>query len=241
MKCLILAGGYATRLYPLTLHKSKALLNIKEKYILDYIMDNIISSTNHIDEFIIITNDTFLDDFKKWHQKKKLETKITIVSDGSTCEENKVGAVSALIKTIDYLKINDDIFVLAGDNLLDFSLKYIFDDFNKNNESYIMYYFEPELSKLQKTGVIEIDENNYIINMEEKPIHPRSNYAIPPFYWLKKEDLKILLEIFDENKKVDSMGEIIKNLCTKTKIKAQLMKGKRYDISLKLKKEIIKQ
>lgn len=232
MKCIILVGGYATRMYPLTLNKSKALLKINEKYILDFIFDNIVESSS-IDDFILVTNDTFYEDYINWKTERNCHQNIKVVSDGSTSDKDKVGTVSALIKVIKELKIDDDLFILAGDNLLDFSLKYIFDDFYAKNNSIIMYYNELDPVRLSRTGVIEIDNNNFVLSMQEKPKNPKTNYAVPPFYWLKKKDVKILLKLFDENKKIDSMGQIILNLCQFTKIEAKKMIGKRYDVGSK--------
>lgn len=233
MKCLILVGGYAMRMRPVTLKSPKALLELGKSTVLDCIMDNIQLSTTEIDEYILVTNDTFYDDFVTWKKEKAYQEKVTVISDGSTCEEKKVGAVSALVKTILDLNIDEDIFVLAGDNILDFSLKYIFDDFRNTSYSYIMYYEEPRKERLQRTGVLELDEEGFIKAMEEKPEEPKSNYAVPPFYWLKKSDVNLLLKLFKDKQKIDSMGQIILNLCEYTKISTKLMEGRRYDVGSK--------
>lgn len=229
MKCIMLVGGYATRLENLTKNKAKALLQINHRTILDIIFDNIKGSTNDIDEYILVTNDTFYDDFVAWNNKQDIKS-ITIISDGSTCNEKKVGAGTALVKTIEKLSVNDDIFVLAGDNILDFSLQYIFDDFKIDTYSNLMYYNELEEEKLKKTGIIEIDKNNMILSMEEKPVNPKTNYAVPPFYWIKKHDVELLLKIFKDSPKIDSMGSIMCELCKHTKIRAKKMNGKRYSV-----------
>lgn len=229
MKSIILVGGYATRMGNLTKNIPKALLKIKGDTVLDLILERIILDNSIIDEYILVTNDTFYQDFINWKKSTNYQNKITIISDGSTSNSNKIGATSAIIKTIKELKIEDDIFILAGDNLIDFSLQYIFDLYMNTNDSYIMYYQEDNLDKLKKTGVITL-EDDMVIEFQEKPKEPKTNYAVPPFYFLRKKDIKLLLDLFQVKEKVDSMGEIIKLLCNKTRIKGIRMKGNRYDI-----------
>lgn len=229
MKSIILVGGYATRMGNLTKNIPKALLKIKGNTVLDLILERIILDNSIIDEYILVTNDTFYQDFINWKKSTNYQNKITIISDGSTSNSNKIGATSAIIKTIKELKIEDDIFILAGDNLIDFSLQYIFDLYMNTNDSYIMYYQEDNLDKLKKTGVITL-EDDMVIEFQEKPKEPKTNYAVPPFYFLRKKDIKLLLDLFQVKEKVDSMGEIIKLLCNKTRIKGIRMKGNRYDI-----------
>lgn len=231
MKCIILVGGYATRMGQLTKNKAKSLLEIECDTVLDIIINNIEHSTKMIDEYILVTNETFYTDFIEWRDNNhSITKKITIISDGSKSDAEKVGAGTALINVLEYLKTKDDVFVIAGDNIINFSLDYIFDAFKTGSTSFIMYYIEPDIDRLTRTGVIEINEDGYIISMEEKPKYPKSNYAVPPFYWLKNSDIKLLLNIFKKQVKIDSMGKIILELCKYSKINTKIMLGERYDI-----------
>ena len=126
MKCILLVGGYARRMYPLTENVPKPLLKVNDKTVLDIILDIIDGSTNEIDEYILITNETFYENFVAWSESSKYREKIKIISDGSTSNEKKVGATTALIQTLTSYEVDDDVLVLAGDNILDFSLDYIF-------------------------------------------------------------------------------------------------------------------
>lgn len=229
MKCIILCAGYATRMYPLTQKKAKALLEINDKCVLDLIWNNIMSSTNLIDEMFLVTNNLFYDDFLKWKDKQKNNNKIKIINDGTNKVEEALGSVGDLMHVLKKENINDDILIMAGDNILDFSLDYVFDQFENSLNSYIIYTEENDIKKLRKTGVVQIDENDYVISMEEKPNNPKSNYSVPPFYFIKKKDLNQILKIFS-NKQVDSMGEIIINLIQTTNIKALKMRGNRIDV-----------
>ncbi len=229
MKCIILCAGYATRMYPLTKNKAKALLKINDNCVLDLIWNNIKQSTSLISEMFLISNNLYYQDFLKWQNKQKNSKEIKVINDGTNKVEESLGAVSDLMLALKNEKIDDDVLIMAGDNILDFSLDYVFEEFAASSNSYILYYEEKDEKKLRKTGVVQIDESGKVIAMEEKPQNPKSNYAVPPFYFIKKKDLNLILEIFN-NKKVDSMGEIIVNLIKKTTIKAIKMKGKRIDI-----------
>ena len=227
MKCLILAAGYATRLYPLTENFPKPLLKVGDKTILDWLIDDI-DSVGLVEEYVVITNHKFADCFRTWCASKR--QKITIVDDGTTTNENRLGAVRDIQFAIDELCIDDDMLVLAGDNLLDFSLTKFILYAKQKNASCIMRYFEPSREKLQKTGVAEVDEQDKIIRLTEKPANPNSNWACPPFYYYTKEDARLVKEGIEAGCGVDAPGSYIAWLCTKTQVYAMEMPGKRYDI-----------
>lgn len=227
MKCVILVAGYAKRLYPISLNKPKSLLKVNNRTVLDMIVDNLEDSCDYISEYFLVTNNTFYSEFLDWKSSSKIKDKINIVNNGCDLPEENPGAVNNLITAIRKNNINEDIFVLAGDNILDFSFKYIFDEFINNDNSCIMYYIESDEKKLKNTGVIELNDEDFVVSMEEKPKNPKSNKAVPPFYWLKYKDVKKILNI---NKKIENLGEIVVYLYQISKIKAMLMNGNRYKI-----------
>ena len=182
MKCLILAAGYATRLYPLTENFPKPLLKVGEKTILDWLLDDIHTS-GLVDQYIVISNHKFAHHFQAWADDHKLP--ITVLDDGTESNETRLGAVKDIQFAIEELKLDDDLLVIAGDNVLDFSLVDYIRYSKEKNTTCIMRYFEPNTEKLHKTGVAEVDENDKIISMEEKPAHPKSNWCTPPFYVYK--------------------------------------------------------
>ena len=181
MKCLILAAGYATRLYPLTENFPKPLLDINGKTIVDWLVDDLDSKVK-IDEYIIVTNHRFVGYFNEWKETKSLNADIVVLDDGSTENDNRLGAVKDISFAIEQLSINDDVIVLAGDNVLDFSLEGFVNYFKEKQSTCIMRHYEDSVAKLQRTGVVTIDEKDKVIVMEEKPIEPKSNWAVPPFY-----------------------------------------------------------
>lgn len=227
MKCLFLAAGYATRLYPLTENFPKPLLPIKGVPLLDYFINDL-EEIGCIDEYIVVSNHKFAHFFEKW--SKTHSQKITIVDDGTTTNENRLGAVKDIQLVINNLGINEDLLVLAGDNLLDFSLKEFIIFFKEKNNSCVMRYFESNLNKIKKSANLIIDENDKIIKMLEKPETPESNWCCPPFYLYKKEDLKLIDKCINETTYFDSPGAFASFAAKNSTLYAFLMNGKRIDV-----------
>lgn len=229
MKCLILAAGYATRLYPLTENFPKPLLEVKGKTILDWLLDDI-DSSGKINEYVVISNDKFFCHFEKWANEKKLSAPITLVNDGSKDNDNRLGAVADIKFAIDQLNIDDDIVVIAGDNVLDFSLCKFVDYFESKKEPCVMRYYEDRPEKLRKTGVASIDEKDLIIKMVEKPENPESNWCIPPFYAYPRKDIRMFDQGIKDGCKTDAPGSFVVYLASKQAVYAMEMPGSRYDI-----------
>ncbi len=227
MKCLILAAGYATRLYPLTENFPKPLLKVKDKAILDWLIDDI-ASAKLVDEFVVISNHKFAPHFEEWAALSPHN--VTVVDDGTDSNETRLGAVRDIQFAIDTLSLDDDMLVIAGDNVLDFSLTNFIRYAKAKNTSCIMRYYEAEERKLQKCGVVCIDEHDRITNMEEKPQVPKSHWCCPPFYYYTKDDAKLVKVGIDGGCGVDAPGSYIAWLCTQTTVHAMEMPGKRYDI-----------
>lgn len=227
MKCLILAAGYATRLYPLTENFPKPLLKVGEKTILDWLIDDI-DGAGLVDEYIVISNHKFAQHFESW-AKEKVQS-VTVVDDGTDSNETRLGAVRDIQFAIDQLALDDDMLVIAGDNLLDFSLTKFVRYADEKKTSCIMRYFEANEKKLQKCGVVSVDKTDLILGMEEKPAQPKSNWCCPPFYYYTKEDAKLVKVGIEGGCGVDAPGSYIAWLCTQTRVHAMEMPGKRYDI-----------
>ena len=227
MKCLILAAGYATRLYPLTENFPKPLLSVGDKTILDWLIDDI-DTSGLIDEYIVISNHRFANHFDEWAKSKS--QKITVVDDGTSTNETRLGAVKDIQFVIDKLSLDDDMLVFAGDNVLDFSLVKFIEYAKKKNTSCVMRYYEPEFKKLLKTGIVTVDENDKILKMTEKSPTPETNWCCPPFYYYTKEDAKLVEKGIEEGCGTDAPGSYIAWLSTKTVVHAMEMPGKRYDI-----------
>lgn len=229
MKCVILAAGYATRLYPLTENFPKPLLKVKEKSILDWLIEDL-ELTKKIDEYIIISNHKFINHFYDWKNNNKYSSKITVLDDGTTSNDNRLGAVCDIEYAIDGLNLDDDLLVIAGDNLLDFSLNKFIEFFEQKKKSAIMYYEVNDIARLKKSANIAIDSDNKVINMIEKPENPISNLCCPAFYIYAKEDVPLVKEALDAGCKKDAPGSFICWLYQHSDVYAMKMPGNRYDI-----------
>ena len=227
MKCLILAAGYATRLYPLTENFPKPLLEVGNKTILDWLIDDI-DSCGAIDEYVVISNHKFYHHFQAWAESNPHP--ITVIDDGTSDNETRLGAVCDIQYAIDKLDLDDDMLVIAGDNLLDFSLTKFIAYAKEKQTSCIMRYYEAESARLSKSGVVSIDEQDKILFMEEKPAEPKSNWCAPPFYYYTKEDAKLVKRGIEAGCGIDAPGSFIAWLCGQTTVHAMEMPGKRYDI-----------
>ena len=254
MKCLILAAGYATRLYPLTENFPKPLLKVGDKTILDWLIDDI-DSAGVVDEYIVISNHKFASIFEDWAKEKispraslgrddkpfvissgaeggveKSSRPITVLNDGTESNETRLGAVRDIQFAIDKLGLDDDLLVIAGDNLLDFSLVRFIDYARTQGTSCVMRYYEPSVERLRKTGVATVDANGLILSMEEKPAEPRSHWCCPPFYFYRRSDVPLVKVGIDSGCGVDAPGSFIAWLATQTPVHAWEMPGRRYDI-----------
>jgi glucose-1-phosphate thymidylyltransferase len=227
MKCLILAAGYATRLYPLTENFPKPLLKVGEKTILDWLVDDI-AAAGLVDEYVVISNHKFAHHFEEWAATRKEQ--ISVVDDGTETNETRLGAVRDIQFAIDALKLDDDMLVIAGDNVLDFSLTHFIRYADSKQSSAIMRYFEPVEAKLRKCGIVEIDSDDKIISMEEKPSEPKSHWCCPPFYYYTKADAQRIPQAIESGCGIDAPGSFIAWLATQTTVYAMEMQGSRYDI-----------
>lgn len=229
MKAIYIAAGYATRLYPLTENFPKPLLQIGSSSILG----RLIADTDlipEIDEHIIVSNGKFAQIFRDWASEQSTGKPTRIIDDGTFSNETRLGAVCDLLLAINSLGIQDDILVAAADNILDFSLSGFVDFFHSKGSSIIMCHHEPSLERLQRTGVIELDDNMRVLQMQEKPQVPVSNWAVPPFYIYKKSDMPLILSAIDNGCGFDAPGNLAHFLCERTTMHAWPMPGRRHDI-----------
>lgn len=232
MKCLILAAGYATRLYPLTENFPKPLLEVAGKPILDWLIEDL-DKTEKINEYIVVSNHKFASIFQKWaseHSELAGKTPITVIDDGTSSNETRLGAVRDIQLGIRARGVCEDLLVMAGDNLLSFSLKEFLDYFEEKGTSCIMRYYEPDPARLRKSGIVEVDEQGRILSMEEKPAEPKSHWCCPPFYIYRKEDLKRVDIGIEEGCGIDAPGSFIAWLSQRVTVHAMEMPGRRYDI-----------
>lgn len=229
MKCVVLAAGYATRLYPLTENFPKPLLPVGGRPILNWLLDDI-DTFPEIDGHVIISNHKFITHFEKWRENQSLQKPITVLDDGSVDNEHRLGAVKDIRFVVESLGLDDDLLVIAGDNVLDFSLAGFVTYMKEQGTSSVMCHEENDLKKQQKTAIIVRDANGLITSYEEKPAEPKGNLAVPPFYCYKNEDVKRIPEALEGGCGADAPGSFAAWLSRHAEVHAWLMPGRRYDI-----------
>lgn len=240
MKNIVIAAGYATRLGALTANYPKPLLKIGEKSILERMLDDI-DQILDITEHVIISNHKFAHHFEEWKNSLPLREdggshytkKITVIDDGTSTNETRLGAVCDLLLAIEMLDKrpldltkriwtadeikslplrevggSDDLLVVAADNLLFFSFQGFVDFAKEKGTPCIMCHEQPVKEKLQRTGVVVLDENNKVLNMEEKPHEPKSTWAVPPFYIYKKENINMIMHAIENGCGFDAPGNL---------------------------------
>ena len=259
MKNIVIAAGYATRLGELTKNFPKPLLKIGDNTILGRMLDDI-DRIPEIDEHIIITNHKFAPIFAQWASEQNYSKPITIVDDGTSTNETRLGAVCDLLMAINGAGtvithhsplnthhsplithhspltthhsslITDDLLVVAADNLLFFSFQEFVDFAREKGTSCIMCHEQPSIEKLQRTGVVELDANNKVLGMEEKPQVPKSHWAVPPFYIYLKKDLDLVRHSVENGCGKDAPGNLAHYMVEHTTMHAWPMSGGRFDI-----------
>ena len=232
---VVLAAGYATRLGELTKEFPKPLLKIGDSTILGRMLDDI-DRIDDITRHVIVTNHKFAPIFEKWAAEQHYSKPITIIDDGSTTNDNRLGAVCDLLLVLESLPKQgdleglDDLLVVAADNLLFFSFQEFVDFARAKGTSCIMCHEQPSIEKLQRTGVVELDAQNKVLGMEEKPQVPKSHWAVPPFYIYLKKDLDLIRHSVENGCGKDAPGNLAHYMVEHTTMHAWPMSAGRFDI-----------
>lgn len=229
MKAIILAAGYATRLYPLTLDKPKALLPVAGKPILNYIVEEI-ETIGEIDELIVVSNTKFYTNFEEWKASYAGRLAVTVLDDKTTDDSNKLGAVGDISFAIDTLGINDDILVMAGDNIFTFALKDYYDAYKAQNKDMVLVKELHDEEDLKRMANVITDENGIVTDMVEKPPVPVSNLAAFASYIYKKDTVPLIKKYLNEGNNPDAPGFFPSWLHKVKPVYAYTFQGECYDI-----------
>ncbi len=235
MKVLILAAGYATRLYPLTLTQPKPLLPVAGKPMVDYVLDNL-APIPGIDRVYIVTNAKFAGHFQTWadnYKASKSKLEFTIINDGSTDDTNKLGAIGDLNLVLEREKLDDDLIVVAGDNLFNQSLE-AFGTFCKAKEEVVLGVYDVgTLDQAKKYGVVDVDPFGKIRSFVEKPAAPASTQIGIALYYYPKKTLPLIRQYLAEGNNPDQPGRLIQWLYPKQSVYTWTVPGIWYDIGSK--------
>jgi len=234
MKVLILAAGYATRLYPLTLTQPKPLLPVAGKPMIEYVLDNI--APIGVDRVYVVTNAKFATHFQRWadeYRDKKAKLDFTIVNDGSTDDTNKLGAIGDLNLVITRENITDDLIVVAGDNLFSQSVEGFGKFCREKNAPVLAVYDVGSLEQIKKYNSISIDPAGKITYFEEKPKTPTSTLTGIALYYYPKHVLPLIKQYVAEGNNPDQPGRLVQWLYTRTPVYTWVVPGLWYDIGSK--------
>ncbi|WP_342480830.1 sugar phosphate nucleotidyltransferase [Paenibacillus sp. FSL L8-0340] len=191
MIALILAAGYATRLYPLTRDTPKPLLPVQgNRTILDLLIDRL-EVLEEITEILIVTNDRFFHAFEQWHQQYRGPKPIRILNDGTSSPEGRLGAIGDIQFVIGREQLQEDLLVLAGDNVLGFGLEGYLNYFHKVDKDCILVRTVDDIEELQSVGVAELDAQRRVLSLEEKPQSPKTNIGVFALYIYKRSTLPL--------------------------------------------------
>jgi glucose-1-phosphate thymidylyltransferase len=229
MKALILVAGYATRLYPLTLNQPKALLPIAKKPILNYIVDEI-ETIPSVNEIILVSNNKFYKNFIEWKQENSFSVPVTVLNDYTTDETNKLGAIGDIQYVIDKLNINEDLLVMAGDNIFTFSLIDFYNAYVEKNSDTILVKNINSIADLRRMANVEVNEDGFVVGMIEKPQNPKTNLAAFASYIYKKDTLPLIKEFLQSGENPDAPGFFPSWLFNKKSVYAYRFVGECYDI-----------
>ena len=228
MKAIVLAAGYAVRLRPLTLNRPKPLLEVAGKSIIEYAI-NKLEELEIVDKIYIVTNVKFSQNFGDWLSNFDAKKSIEVVNDGTKSNEDRLGALGDVYYVINTKKVDDDIIVIAGDNLFDFSLRDVVDIFRKRKSNIIVLHDVKDMELAKKYGVVEV-ENNVIASFEEKPTRPRSTLISTGIYIFPKKTLSLIKEYVDQGNNPDKTGDFIEWLYKKDEVYAYSTNDVWYDI-----------
>ncbi|MCM8819797.1 MAG: nucleotidyltransferase family protein [Candidatus Omnitrophica bacterium] len=229
MRVLILAAGYGTRLYPLTLELPKPLIKIKNKPIINFLIDKILTLEKYfkIEDVRVVTNNKFYNTFLEWKNIYKINAKI--FNDGTNSPQDRLGAIKDIQFAIE--TINDDWLIIGGDNLFEDTLVE-FLKFSQKNKPYVTIGVCKLKNKkdASKFGIVELDANGCILRFEEKPKIPFSDLAASCIYFFPKESLYLLKEFLDSKKNTDASGKYISWLVKNNKVFGYILNGRWFDI-----------
>ncbi|HLU67368.1 MAG TPA: nucleotidyltransferase family protein [Kofleriaceae bacterium] len=210
MKAIILAAGYATRLRPLTEHTAKPLLPIAGRPMIDYICDKIVE-LEEVDQIHVVTNARFAASFSQWAEGQRRRVPVTVHDDGTTCNEDRLGAIGDIQFTVDRAGLaGDDLLVIAGDNLFDFSLvEYAAFWRGKGDGSAIALYRCPDRELVKQYAIVELDERDRVTSFTEKPQNPTTDLVAIATYLVRADHVPLVRRYLDEGNKKDQPGNLV--------------------------------
>ncbi len=229
MKAIILVAGYATRLFPLTKTTPKPLLKVGGKPIIDYIVEEV-NTLDNVTSIFVVSNHKFASHFEEWAKSKNNPKPITVIDDGTDSDETKRGAIGDIQYTIEQGNIDDDVVIIAGDNLFTYKLKDYYDFFESKKADCVCVKQFDDMEMIKQLGVVLMDDEGKVLDLEEKPANPKSNKAAFATYMYTKDTVKLFEEYLKTGNSPDAPGYFLQWLHKKKPVYGYVMNGECYDI-----------
>jgi glucose-1-phosphate thymidylyltransferase len=228
MKALVLAAGYAVRLRPLTLNTPKPLLPVGGRPMIDYVVEKI-EELDEVDTIYVVINHRFLDQFRAWLGKAPTAKPIRLIDDGSTSDENRLGAIGDMSLVVEREKIAEDLLVVGGDNLFTFSLRDLVSFYREKGTSVVLHSCG-DVASASRFSNVEMDTSGRIIHFEEKPKNPKSDLVAICVYLFEPSVLRLMRTYLDDGENPDAPGHFIEWLCKRIAVYGKPMGGEWFDI-----------
>ena len=234
MKGIILAAGYATRLYPLTINTAKPLLPVHGRPIIDFIVDEMVT-ISELNEIIVISNSRFAAQFEEWAAQRNAaarpgEPLILVLDDGTSSEDDRLGAIGDIQFCIDQRQIDEELLIIAGDNLFTYKLRDAWDVYRNCGEDMVLARSMPDSEDLTRYAIAELDDDGIVVGLEEKPASPKTNIAVFATYFYRQDTVPLISQYLREGNKPDSPGNFPAWLYTRKPLRCFLFDGLCIDI-----------
>ena len=225
----MLAAGYGTRLLPLSKDSPKPLMELAGKTILDHLLERL-EECHQLSTVLVVTNALHRPRFEAWLSKRATRLRVELLDDGTHNPEERLGAVGDLYFAIRTARIDDDLLVLAADNILRFPLSPFLDTLEGKRRIHICVRHNSDAKDLTRRGNAAMDENARVTAFVEKPETPISQWSVPPIYLFPRETLPRIGEYLDDGGNPDAPGHLFEWLCNREEIDAFKLDGEILDI-----------
>ena len=226
---IVLAGGFAKRMWPLTKEQPKQLLPVADKPMLEYVLEKI-ECVQDLDKVYLSTNTKFEEHFTRYLESYTSSIPIHLAIEETRSEGEKLGSIGALAYLIEKYDINDEVLIVGGDNLFEFELTDLIKYYREKNADVIGLYDLRSIEKARLYGCVELDDNERIINFVEKPEHPQSTLIATACYMLGQESVGRITEYLEAGNSPDAMGNFIRWLHKEVEVYGYVISGRWFDI-----------
>ncbi len=230
MKAIILGGGFGTRLKPLTDNCAKPLIHVADVPIIEYSVQKV-NTLSSLEEIVVVSNDRFFEDYEAWAEDVDSNVPIRILNDGSTCADNRLGAIGDCLFAMEEMGQDEDVLVIGGDNIYTFDLQPMLDLFHQDSKRHVIALYDVgSLALAKKYGVVEVANDGEVSSMTEKPDDPKSTLVSVCIYMFRKGIHGLLKQYRRQSKSMDRIGDFVGWLVANEPVYGKSLDGTWFDI-----------